>query len=66
MCNECIPFVQQRQATVEPVLPLQKCVNSVSGFVNSVFYLFRFAKSRFLPFQIFKIPFHFFQVVFLL
>ena len=48
------------------VLPFQKCVNSVSGFANSVFYRFRFAKFRFLPFQIFKIPFHFFQAVFLL
>ena len=48
------------------VLPFQKCVNSVSGFANSVFYRFRFAKFRFLPFQIFKIPFHFFQTVFLL
>ena len=41
-------------------------VYSVSGFANSVFYRFRFAKFRFLPFQIFKIPFHFFQAVFLL
>ena len=48
------------------VLPFQKSVNSVSGFANSVFYRFRFAKYRFLPFQIFKIPFHFFQAVFLL
>ena len=48
------------------VLPFQKGVNSVSGFANSVFYRFRFAKFRFLPFQIFKIPFHFFQAVFLL
>ena len=48
------------------VLPFQKCVNSVSGFANSVFYRFRFAKFCFLPFQIFKIPFHFFQAVFLL
>ena len=48
------------------VLPFQKCVNSVSGFANSVFYCFRFAKFRFLTFQIFKIPFHFFQAVFLL
>ena len=38
------------------VFPFQKCVNSVSGF----------AKFRFLPFQIFKIPFYFFQAVFLL
>ena len=29
------------------VLPFQKCVNSVSGFANSVFYRFRFAKFRF-------------------
>ena len=48
------------------VLPFQKCVNSVSGFANSVFYRFRFAIFRFLPFQILKIPFHFFQAVFLL
>ena len=48
------------------VFPFQKCVNSVSGFANSVFYRFRFAKFRFLPFQIFKIPFYFFQAVFLL
>ena len=48
------------------VFPFQKCVNSVSGFANSVFYCFRFAKFRFLPFQIFKIPFYFFQAVFLL
>ena len=48
------------------VLPFQKCVNSVSGFANSVFYRFRFGKFRFLPFQIFKIPFNFFQAVFLL
>ena len=48
------------------VLPFQKCVNSISGFANSVFYRFIFAKFRFLPFQIFKIPFHFFQAVFLL
>ena len=46
------------------VLPFQKCVNSVSGFANSVFYRFRLAKFRFLPFQIFKIPFNFFQAVF--
>ena len=49
---------------VEPVLPFQKCVNSVSGFANSVFYRFRFAKFRFLAFQILKMPFHFFQAVF--
>ena len=48
------------------VLPFQKCVNSVSGFANPVFYRFRFGKFRFLPVQIFKIPFHFFQAVFLL
>ena len=48
------------------VLPFQKCANSVSGFANSVFYRFRFGKFRFLPFQIFKILFHFFQAVFLL
>ena len=48
------------------VFPFQKCVNSVSGFANSVFYRFRFSKFRFLPFQIFKIPFYFFQAVFLL
>ena len=48
------------------VLPFQKCVNSVSGFANSVFYRFRFGIFRFLPFQIFKILFHFFQAVFLL
>ena len=48
------------------VFPFQKCVNSVSGFANSIFYRFRFAKFRFLPFQIFKIPFYFFQAVFLL
>ena len=58
-------------ATTQPVLrasvfPFQKCVNSVSGFANSIFYRFRFAKFRFLPFQIFKIPFYFFQAVFLL
>ena len=41
------------------VFPFQKCVNSVSGFANSVFYRFRFAKFRFLPFQIFKIQFYF-------
>ena len=29
------------------VLPFQKCVNSVSGFANSVFYRFRFGKFRF-------------------
>ena len=29
------------------VLPIQKCVNSVSGFANSVFYRFRFAKIPF-------------------
>ena len=46
------------------VLPFQKCVNSVSGFANSVFYRFRFAKFRFLPFQIVKIPFHFFKPYF--
>ena len=40
-------------------------VNSVSGFANSVFYHFRFDKFRFLPFQIFKIPFNFFQAAFL-
>ena len=34
------------------VFPFQKCVNSVSGFANSVFYRFRLAKFRFLPFQI--------------
>ena len=48
------------------VLPFQKGVNSVSGFANSVFYRLRFAKFRFLPFQIFKILLHFFQAVFLL
>ena len=47
------------------VFPFQKCVNSVSGFANSVFYRFRFAKFRFLPFQIFKIFVSFFQAVFL-
>ena len=46
------------------VLPFQKCVNSVSGFSNSVFCRFRFGKFRFLPFQIFKIPFHFCQAFF--
>ena len=29
------------------VLPFEKGVNSVSGFANSVFYRFRFAKFRF-------------------
>ena len=48
------------------VFPFQNCVNSVSGFSNSVFDRFRFDKFRFfLPFQLFKIPFHFFQAVFL-
>ncbi len=47
------------------VFPFQNCVNSVSGFANSVFYRFRFYKFRFLPFQIFRIPFHFFKAVFL-
>ena len=59
-------FRHPRRTSIEPVLPFQKCVNSVSGFANSVCYRFRFAKFRFLPFQIFKIPFHFFQAVFLL
>ena len=45
---------------------VSKCVNSVSGFYNSVFYRFRFAKFRFWPFEIFKFLFHFFQAVFLL
>ena len=47
------------------VFPFQNCVNSVSGFANSVFYRFRFYKFHFLPFRIFRIPFHFFQAVFL-
>ena len=47
------------------VFPFQNCVNSVSGFANSVFFRFRFYKFRFLPFQIFRIPFHFFRAVFL-
>ena len=59
----CSLFTPKCRASV---LPFQKCLNSVSGFANSVFYRFRFAKFRFLPFQIFKIPFHFFQAVFLL
>ena len=46
------------------VFPFQNCVNSVSGFANSVFFRFRFYKFRFLPFQIFRIPFHFFKAVF--
>ena len=47
------------------VFPFQNCVNSVSGFANSVFYRFRFYKFRFLPFQIFRIPFHIFKALFL-
>ena len=47
------------------VFPFQNCVNSVSGFANSIFYRFRFFKFRFLPFQIFRIPFQIFQPVFL-
>ena len=61
-CNIDALFTSARAS----VFPFQKCVNSVSGFANSVFYRFRFAKFRFLPFQIFKIPFYFFQAVFLL
>ena len=62
-----IASYQLRYCTVRAsVSPFQKCVNSVSGFANSVFYRFRFGKVRFLPFQMFKIPFHFFQAVFLL
>ena len=43
------------------VFPFQNCVNSVSGFANSVFYRFRFDKFRFLPFHIFNILFHIFS-----
>ena len=43
------------------VFPFQNCVNSVSGFANSVFYRFRFYKFRFSPFPIFKILFLFFS-----
>ena len=43
------------------VFPFQNCVNSVSGFANSVFYRFTFDKFRFLPFHIFKILFHIFS-----
>ena len=60
------PYILNSVQTVRAsVFPFQNCVNSVSGFVNSVFYRFRFDKFRFLPFQIFKILFHFFQTVFL-
>ena len=57
--------VATRYSPRASVFPFQNCVNSVSGFSNSVFYRFRFYKFRFLPFQIFIIPFHFFQAVFL-
>ena len=46
------------------VLPFQKCVNSVSGFANSVFYRFRFAKFRFYRFRYLKFCFIFSSRIF--
>ena len=46
------------------VFPFQTCLNSVSGFANSVFYPFKILQIPFFLFLIFKIPFHFFQAIF--
>ena len=46
------------------VFAFQIGVNSVSGLANCGFYSFTFDKFHFLPFQIFKIPFHFYKPYF--
>ena len=46
------------------VFPFQNCVNSVSGFANSVFYRFRFDKFRFYHFRYLKFCFNFLNCIF--